>query len=95
MMKPWCLMCCNCRRLLSESGEPVDWIGTSGTINVSAAAFAAAKAFETKEQADEFAQQHGWLAEDGNHRCPQCSMQRAIQATEARWGAYIDLREYE
>lgn len=80
-MKLWALKCCGCDRLMDKDGKPWELKGKSG-IDVGAVI----AAFDTKAEADQFASDHGWRAEGGDHRCPKC-VERRTANVESRTGA--------
>jgi hypothetical protein len=68
-MKPWALKCCGCDRLMDKDGGVVP----RGTSAIQLSEVAAS--FDTKQEADRFAEEHGWRTADAegiNHRCPEC-----------------------
>jgi hypothetical protein len=92
------VLCCGCLRVMGEDGTPQGEkrLG-DGPINLAtlSADFAGlrtlAASFPTKEKADEGATTFGWIAENGNHRCPECYRAKAIEDAEHyRQGAYIE-----
>lgn len=68
MTGAWAIMCCGCRRVMSEDGEPIDRTDEAPIAT-----------FPTKPEADAFAGEHHWKAEDGNHRCPDCVAEEELK----------------
>lgn len=91
-MKPWCIMCCGCSRLLAV--DRVTMVPRASNIQLSQVA-----CFETHAAADEAAAAAGWSVADtdgSNHRCPECIKEEASVSEEAsvnRRGAFVHVRD--
>lgn len=60
----YAVMCCGCRRFMN-------WLGKAD-IPFSEDTWQLAADYPTIEVADKDAVKHGWLSDEGNHRCPEC-----------------------
>lgn len=60
----YAVMCCSCRKLM-------DWSGAA-TVFFGEGAWAIAADYATIDHADKAAVGHGWLSDNGNHRCREC-----------------------
>ena len=86
------ILCCGCFRIMGTDGLA---LGEKASCPVDPAALVAllktgpegCAAFATKQEADSAAQQFGWYAVEGNHRCPECY---ANFTAPERHGAYIE-----
>ena len=106
--------CCRCMRLMDPNGKPVgDPVLHGGIMDLQhimlhfAALKDTAAVFPSKEAADAAAQHFGWMAVDGNHRCPGCvavekaQLQKAVDDASPyagmieRSGCYIDWGELQ